>query len=338
MGGGGTVWDGMAYDPDADLLYIGTGNGGPWNQNLRSPKGGDNLYLASILAVKPDTGKLVWYYQETPGDTWDYTSVQPMILADLAIDGKPRKVLLHAPKNGYFYVLDRITGEFIHASPFVKRLTWATGFDAKGRPIEARNARPITSPVIVSPGPAGAANWQAMSYSPLTKLAYLPGQEGSFAYSPLVGDEFKYTPGGLNTGMVGLNGAFTKMGGGGAAANMSPHEPEGAENQPKAQGGFLVAWDPAANQERWRVADLGGLGGGGTVATAGNLVFHGSIAYNATTGEKLWQANLGGGYVNPISYELDGKQYIAIIARGFPNTRLFAFALDGKEPIPEPKR
>jgi len=333
MGGGGTVWDGMAYDPDADLLYIGTGNGGPWNANLRSPQGGDNLFLASVLAVKPDTGKLVWHFQETPGDTWDFTSVQPMLLADLTIKGKARKVLMHAPKNGFFYVIDRITGEFIHGDKFVKRLTWATGLDAKGRPIEAKGARYKNEAVIVSPGPAGAANWQAMSFNPITKLAYLPGQEGSFTWNPLDETNWKFQAGGLNTGVVGMNGSFRRLGGG--AAPTSPHEPEGAENQPKASGGFLVAWDPIANKERWRVNNLGGLGGGGTVSTAGNIVFHGSTAYHAETGAKLWEMNLGGTNCTPISYELDGKQYIAIFARANPNNRVFVFALDAKQPIPE---
>lgn len=348
MGGGGTVWDGMAYDPEADLLYIGTGNGGPWNANLRSPGGGDNLFLASILAVKPDTGKLVWYFQETPGDTWDFTSVQPMILADLTINGRQRKVLLHAPKNGYFYVLDRITGEFIHADQFVKRLTWATGLDAKGRPIEAKGARYTNEPVIISPSPAGAANWQGMSFSPITKLAYLPGQEGSYVWNPLDATTWTYQPGGLNTGVVGLNGPFGRGGGAGKGKDkgkdkggppppppVSPHQPEGAENQPQASGGFLVAWDPAANKERWRANNQGGLGGGGTVTTAGNVVFHGSTAYHAETGEKLWEVNLGGQNSNPITYELDGKQYFAINARANPNNRIFVFALDAKEPIPE---
>jgi quinohemoprotein ethanol dehydrogenase len=332
MGGGGTVWDAMAYDPDADLLYIGTGNGGPWNANIRSPQGGDNLFLGSILAVRPDNGKLVWYFQETPGDSWDFTSVQPIILTDLTINGKQRKVLLHAPKNGFFYVLDRITGEFIHGNKYVKRMTWASRLDAKGRPMEAAGARFKTEPVSISPGPAGASNWQAMSFSPLTRLAYLPGQEGSFVYNPVDAATFKFQPGGLNTGMVGLNGPFGHMGGGGGA--VSPHEPAGAENQPKASGGFLVAWDPAANKERWRVNNAGGLGGGGTVATAGNLVFHGSTAYNAETGQKLWEVNLGGTYCTPVSYELDGKQYIAILARAYPNSRLFTFALDSNQPIP----
>jgi quinohemoprotein ethanol dehydrogenase len=322
----------MAYDADADLLYIGTGNGGPWNENIRSPKGGDNLFLGSVLAVKPDTGKMVWYFQETPGDTWDYTSVQPILLTDLAINGKQRKVLLHAPKNGFFYVLDRITGEFIHADKYVKRLTWATGLDAKGRPIEAKGARYVHEPVTLSPGPGGGHNWQPMSFSPLTKLVYLPGQESSGIYNPAEADTFTYKPGGRNTGMVGGQGV--RQPGTAAPAPLNPHEPEGAENQPKATGGFLVAWDAAANKERWRVSNPGGFGGGGTVATAGNLVFHGSTAYNAETGEKLWSVDLGGTYCTPISYELDGKQYITIFARAYPNNRLFTFALDGKEAIP----
>jgi quinohemoprotein ethanol dehydrogenase len=340
MGGGGTVWDSMTYDPDLDLLYVGTGNGGPWNQGLRSPGGGDNLFLSCILAVKPDTGKLVWYFQETPGDTWDFTSVQPMILADLTINGQPRKVILHAPKNGFFYVLDRVTGEFIHGNKFVKRMTWASGLDAKGRPVENPGARYKEGPTVVAPSPAGAANWQAMSFSPITKLAYLPGQEGSYLWNPVDPATWNYQAGGLNTGVVGFNGPFGRNNGppdpnrNKAAYSLSPHEPDGADKEPKASGGFLVAWDPAANKERWRVADAGGLGGGGTVTTAGNLVFHGSTAYNAQTGEKLWEASLGGLYCNPISYELDGKQYIAILARGNPNSRLFVFALDGKEPIP----
>jgi hypothetical protein len=170
-----------------------------------------------------------------------------------------------------------------------------------------------------------------MSFSPLTKLVYLPGQESSGVYNPADAATFTYKPGGRNTGMVGGQGVRQ-------IANeprvLNPHEPEGAENQPKATGGFLVAWDAAANKERWRVPNPGGFGGGGTVATAGNLVIHGSTAYNAETDEKLWEVDLGGTYCTPISYMLDGKQYIAIFARAYPNNRLFVFALDGKEPLP----
>src|SRR5580700_8506498 len=244
MGGGGTVWDAMAYDPDADLLYIGTGNGGPWDRNLRSPGGGDNLFLASVLAVKPDTGKLAWYFQETPGDTWDFTSTQPIILADLKIDGKQRKVLLHAPKNGFFYVLDRITGEFISGEKYVKRLTWATGLDKNGRPIEAEGARFITDPVLLSPGPGGAHNWQPMAFNPINGLIYIPGQESSGTYVPDPNFVFHY--GYRNLGMaMSLNGPRRPDGqltpGPGPATPPKPaKEPPGAENQPKATGGFLL--------------------------------------------------------------------------------------------------
>ena len=232
-------------------------------------------------------------------------------------------------------MLDRLSGEFIQGDKFIKRMTWATGLDAKGQPIEAAGARYKDGPVTVSPSPAGAANWQTMSFSPITKLAYLPGQEGSFTFNPVDPATWEYTPGGLNTGIVGFNGPFGRFRRHDrAAGEQSPHEPQGAEDQPKAAGGFLVAWDPAANKERWRVNNAGGLGGGGTIVTAGNVVFHGSTAYHAATGQKLWEASLGGTLCNPISYELDGKQYIAILARANPNNRLFAFALDGKEPMP----
>jgi quinohemoprotein ethanol dehydrogenase len=332
MGGGGTVWDAMAYDSDADILYVGTGNGGPWNAHIRSPQGGDNLFLASILAVKPDTAKMIWYFQETPGDTWDYTSVQPIVLADLMINGRLRKVLLHAPKNGFFYVLDRLTGEFISGGKYAKRVTWATGLDDKGRPIEAKGARYSTQAVTLSPGAGGAHNWQPMSFNPATGLVYIPGQEGSFTYTPDM--NFRYVPGYWNTGTnVGRRPPDVPF-----VAPPKPDGgipmPEGAENAPKAQGGFLVAWDPVAQKERWRGQDAGGFGGGGTLTTAGNLVFHGPVAYNAETGEKLWAVNLAGNPVTPITYMLDGKQYISLFARPQTNSRLFTFVLDGNEPLP----
>jgi len=337
-GGGGTVWDAMAYDPDADILYIGVGNGGPWDRNIRSPQGGDNLFLGSVVAVKPDNGRMVWYFQETPGDTWDYTSTQPMILADLTIDGRQRKVLLHAPKNGFFYVLDRITGEFISGDKYVKRVTWATGLDKNGRPVEAEGARWTTDSVLLSPGPGGAHNWQPMSFNPVTGLVYIPGQESSGVYTPDPNFVFRY--GYPNLAMANnLNGPRTPDGQmtPGAAPSKPrnpPKEPAGAENQPKATGGFLLAWDPVNRKERWRIKNGGGFTGGGTLATAGNLVFHGATAYNAETGEKLWDGNIGGLPVTPISYVLDGKQYVTLLGRVYPGNRLFTFVLDGKEPMP----
>jgi quinohemoprotein ethanol dehydrogenase len=341
MGGGGTVWDSMAYDSEADILYIGVGNGGPWDRNIRSPQGGDNLFLGSVVAVKPESGKMVWYFQETPGDDWDYTSTQPMVLADLTINGQQRKVLLHAPKNGFFYVLDRITGEFISGDKYVKRVTWAVGLDKNGRPIEAEGARFKDEPVLLSPGPGGGHNWQPMAFNPVTGLIYIPGQESSGTYTPDPNFVFHY--GYRNLGMaMGLNGPRRADGQltpdpGPATPPKPAKEPAGAENQPKASGGFLLAWDPVNRKERWRITNAGGFGGGGTLATAGNLVFHGAIAYNAETGEKLWEADLGGRSVTPISYMLDGKQYVTLFARDNPANRLFTFVLDGKAPIPPPE-
>ena len=173
-GGGGTAWDTITFDPDLNLVYIGTGNGSPWNQKVRSPSGGDNLYLSSIVALNADTGKYAWHYQETPGDHWDYTATQPMILADINIDGAPRKVILHAPKNGFFFVIDRTNGKFISAKNFVD-VNWATGYDANGRPIEVKEARGEESCDSI-PGPAGAHNWHPMSFNPQTGLVYLPAQ------------------------------------------------------------------------------------------------------------------------------------------------------------------
>lgn len=327
MGGGGTVWDAITYDPELDLLYVGTGNGGPRNQNFRSPNGGDNLFLASILAVKPDTGEMVWYFQETPAEHWDYTAVQTITLADLVINGRQRKVLLHAPKNGYFYVLDRATGEFISGQQYIKRLTWARGLDETGRPIEAKGAHYTTEPVLIAPGPAGGHNWPPMSFSPLTGLAYIPGQETSRIIVPDL--NFKYRPGGYNTGQSYTVRPRLPDG------NSAPYnpqltapvkEPEGAEDQPQASGDFLLAWDPLTQKERWRVPGTG-LSGGGTLVTAGNIVFNGAMAFNATTGEKLWEADLGKLNGTPVTYMLDGKQYITLFSGAYPNNRLFTFTL-----------
>src|ERR1700689_1951281 len=213
-----------------------------------------------------------------------------MILADLAINGKQRKVLMHAPKNGFFYVLDRITGEFISGEKYAKRVTWATGLDKNGRPIEAKGPRYTTESVSLSPGPGGGHNWQPMSFNPVNGLVYIPGQESSGVYTP--DPNFAFNPGFRNTGMLGgLNGPRRPDGQIAPAAPPAsagpPKEPEAPENQPQATGGFLLAGDPVARTERWRIANAGGFNGGGTLATAGNLVFHGAVAYNAETGEKL---------------------------------------------------
>jgi quinohemoprotein ethanol dehydrogenase len=331
-GGGGTVWDSLAYDPELDLLYVGTGNGSPWNQEIRSPGGGDNLYLSSILALRPDTGNLVWHYQTTPGDSWDFTATQHMILADLEIKGRKRKVLMQAPKNGFFYVLDRATGELISAEPYVTP-SWAKEVDKKtGRPVENPGVRYKDSLMIVKPGALGGHNWQPMSFNPQTGLVYIPAQDALFAYSP--DKTFKYRPGGWNTGND---------------LSLLKTAP------PFAPTGHLLAWDPVAQKERWRVA-YKSMWNGGTVTTAGNLVFQGTadgrfVAYSADKGEKLWEVSVGIGIIAaPITYELDGVQYVAVMAgwggafalvggnaTGNLNGSgmLLTFALNGKQPMPE---
>ncbi|MEP6961606.1 MAG: PQQ-dependent dehydrogenase, methanol/ethanol family, partial [Acidobacteriota bacterium] len=296
-GGGGTPWDGFAYDAEADLLYIGTGNGGPWDRNFRSPGGGDNLFLSSILAVKPETGKMVWYFQQVPGDQWDYTTVQPMILADLRINGRNRKVLMQAPKNGFFYVIDRLTGEFISAKQY-SRATWAVGLDEKtGRPIETPEARYGKTLVTLSPGPVGAHNWQPMAFHPGTGLVYFPAQMSAFEYG--IDAEYVYNKGGRNLGVIARPGALPRVEGEAPPANS-----------------WFVAWDPVAQKEKWRVNYTGGSGSG-TLATAGNLVFQATpqgmlVGYNAATGEKLWEGQVGAGAATPVSYRVDGRQYVAI--------------------------
>jgi quinohemoprotein ethanol dehydrogenase len=333
-GGGGTPWDTMTYDPDLNLVFIGTGNGSPWNRKVRSPSGGDNLYLASLVALNADTGQYVWHYQETPGDHWDYTSTQPMILADITIDGAPRKVILHAPKNGFFFVIDRTNGKFISAKNFVD-VNWATGYDANGRPIEVPAARG-DEPYDSIPGPFGAHNWHPMSYNPQTGLVYLPAQGVPLNLTPEKSVVQNAATPGKFGGTTGWNVGFVLNG-----------EP------PKAPAfGRLLAWDPVKQKEAWR-AEYVAPWNGGTLTTAGNLVFQGTadgrfIAYNATSGEKLWETPTGTGVVAAAStYMVDGKQYVSV-AVGWggvfgisqrvtelqsPGT-VYTFAVDGKAPLP----
>lgn len=299
-GGGGTIWDAMAYDPELDLLYVGTGNGSPWNRHLRSPAGGDNLYLASIVALRPSTGEYVWHYQNTPGDTWDYTSTQHIILADLEIGGETRKVIMQAPKNGFFYVIDRTDGTFISAEPFVE-VTWATGYDEDGRPIEVEGARARTEPWETIPSAYGAHNWHPMSFNPETGLVYIPAQGVPLVQSTDPAWELNsHKPMSTMSG-VGWNlGYLFNV----VAPGATPF-------------GHLLAWDPVNQREVWR-AEYVSPWNGGTLTTAGNLVFQGTadgrfIAYNAASGEVMWQAEVGSGVVAaPATFEVDGEQYVSI--------------------------
>ncbi len=328
-GGGGTAWDSMAYDPDLDLFYVGTGNGSPWNRAHRSPGGGDNLYLSSIIALRPSDGEMVWHFQTTPGDTWDYTATQHMILADLEIEGEPRSVIMQAPKNGFFYVLDRATGEFISAESFIG-LNWAERVDPKtGRPVEATDSDYMDGAMEITPGPLGGHNFQPMAYNPHTGLVYIPTHEFSNTYADDPG--WDYRP-------VGLNLA--------ARVGNADQEPTG----------HLLAWDPARQSEAWRVPQAGPWNGG-ILTTAGGLVFQGAadgrfVAYQAETGEQLWESFLGTGIIAaPITYEVDGRQYVTVMAgwggayglRSAPageaaryeqDGRIYTFALVGEAALP----
>jgi quinohemoprotein ethanol dehydrogenase len=303
-GGGGTVWDAIVYDPELDLLYIGVGNGSPWNQQLRSEGKGDNLFLSSIVALRPDTGEYVWHYQTTPGETWDYTATQPIILADLTIAGELRKVLMQAPKNGFFYVLDRASGALISAKNFVP-ITWASHVDmTTGRPVEDPQARYTEAPALVMPAPLGAHNWHPMSYSPKTGLVYIPAQDSPFVYANPSSDQSPNT--------AWRNGIDSLI------AGTLPTEAAQRKALAAMLKGKLVAWDPVRQEEAWHV-DYAHLWNGGTLATAGDLVFQGTIdgnfiAYDAANGQRLWSFDAGNGIVaGPVAYEAGGVEYVAVM-------------------------
>jgi quinohemoprotein ethanol dehydrogenase len=355
MGGGGSVWDGMSYDPDAGLFYVGTGNAGPWAQDARKQTmDKDNLYAASILAVKPETGKLVWYFQVVPGDDWDYDSVQQLMLADITIKGQQRKVIMQANKDGFYYVIDRINGKFISGQPFAK-VTWARGLNEEtGRPIVNPEAYYHAQTIVLAPSNGGAHNWAPMSFNPATGLVYIPASISgtrAFAYNP----NFAYQQGLMNTGLANGRGAGAAAA---AAANTLPPLPSppaiGPVPPDDSPSAVLLAWDPVNQRERWR-APVGGASGGGTVSTAGNLVIQvvpdgRLMVYTADKGEKLMelQTGLRGGMSPPITYMLDGKQYVALAGgvggtggrggKGGPpvNPKLLVFTLDGKAPLPSP--
>ena len=305
-GGGGTAWDSFAYDKTLDLLYIGTGNGSPWNQAIRSPQGGDNLFLSSIVAVRPATGEYVWHFQTTPEDQWDYTATQHMILAELEIDGELRKIIMQAPKNGFFYVLDRETGEFISGSNYVP-VSWAKGLDpTTGYPDivdEARYSKTGQS-FLGTPSPAGGHSWQPMSYNPTTGLVYFAAMEMPFAYTGVKAENFVVKSKGWNTGED-----VTK--------SSMPEDPAIRAQIRSIMKGKLLAWDPIKQKEAWSVP-MAVPWNGGTLSTSGNLVFQGNgegffNAYAADTGKLLWSKYMSTGIVAaPITYAVNGKQYVSI--------------------------
>jgi len=326
-GGGAPIWDGMAYDPDENLLYVGTGNGLPWPQDVRQGKGTphlDNLYVASILAINADTGKLKWYYQCTPGDEWDYDAIQGLTLADIRINNRNRKVIMQANKNGYFYVIDRVNGEFISASEF-SQISWSTGIDSKGRPMVNPEAY-YSSERGVTVYPVQMHNTSQMSFSPQTGLIYVPINPSS-TFSFTATDNYAPRAGAADVGLANFGGGRGRGAAGGPQpaappmATPAPYGPirRGADGNP-IRGGILTAWDPAAKKEMWWVPGGGNLDGG-VVTTASNLVVQTTpqghlMGYTADKGEKVLDITLPltSGVGPPMTYLLDGKQYIAVMA------------------------
>ena len=322
-GGGGTAWDEIDYDPELNQLYVGTGNGSPWNPAYRTNRKGDNLFLCSVVALDPDTGKYIWHYQENPQEAWDYNAVMPMILTDMQVGGQNHKVLLHAPKNGFFYVIDRVTGKVLSAKNYVP-VNWTTGIDLKtGRPIDTPNNRYENGTFTNAPATGGAHNWQPMALDPQTGLVYLTLAEGSTTFTP----EKDFKPigiGSFNTG-VAREHAFGKS--------------------------YLSAWNPQTQSEVWRSP----FGGGGVLATAGGLIFQGRgsvtgemVALSAADGKPLWSYPTPNGIVAPpITYSVAGVQYVMVAAgsgAGGPGGggeekarqpgRLIAFRLNGTATLP----
>ncbi len=337
-GGGGTAWDAMAFDPALNLLYIGTGNGSPWDWFHRSNGKGDNLFLSSIVALNADNGEMVWYYQTTPGDHWDYTATQHLLLADLNIDGKETKVIMQAPKNGFFYVLDRTNGKLLSAEPYTY-MNWATAVDKNtGRPIETDFSRYKIDNIMIAPGPTGGHSWQPMAFNPATKLVYLPVHYNNHY---LYGHDrkWKYSERGWNT----------------AIANNTDVPTRQDDKAPASKDqGRLIAWDPIHQKEVWKVDHPATYWNGGVLATAGNLVFQGTAegkfaAYNATDGTKVWEANVGSGVIaSPVTYRINGQQYVSIAVgwggvvgiwnsftkQIYPGT-VFTYKLEGNAPVPD---
>ncbi len=335
-GGGGNAWHGFTYDADLNTIYIGTGNGGPWNPKVRSENGGDNLFLSSIVALDAETGKYKWHYQTTPGDSWDYNSNMDIVLATIKIKGEDTRIIMHAPKNGFFYVINRETGKLISAQPFVET-SWASHVDSvSGKPVINPNARYDSGSVYITPSPHGAHSWHAMSYNPVTRLAYIPAIHDATIFDATKTDlaDWKNNP--------------DK---GGIAVSISD-----PDSLPRPYTGSLIAWNPVTQKQAWIVPHKE-LWNAGTLTTAGGLVFQGTAdgqfnAYQANTGKLLWQYNTGLGISAPaITYKIKGKQYIALLVgyggafAGVGNKslgwdynrhtrRLLVFSLEGKAAVP----
>lgn len=322
VGGGGTVWDGMAYDAELDLLYVGTGNSAPYAIVDRSPSGGDNLYVSSILAIDSDTGRLAWSYQTTPGDSWDFTATQNIVLADIIYEGRMRKVLMQAPKNGFFYLLDRETGELLSAEAYAP-VNWASHVDMEtGRPVMTEAADYYNEPKMQWPTDAGAHGWRPMAYSKRTGLVYIPVFEMAWLRVNLFPDGYEFTPGRFNMGVLNFPPEDAVID---FFAPIMPYDAEYLKEIVRAtdappERGVLRAWDPVAGRAAWEVETLAPEDGGGLLATAGGLVFQGRstgalMVYADDTGELLHSIDVGTSIMAaPATYEIDGEQYVAVLA------------------------
>jgi quinohemoprotein ethanol dehydrogenase len=331
-GGGGAPWDSIIYDPGNNQVLVGTGNGAPWPSEIRSPGGGDHLYLSSIVALDLDTGGYKWHYQATPNESWDYDNTSQLFTADIAINGQQRHVVMQAPKNGFFYVLDAKTGELLSAKPYVPGVNWASSIDMKtGRPVlnPQANYSKTGKGALVSPYYGGAHNWQPLSFSPNTGLVYIPANQSSYAFVAAPEDD---NPMGqkLSISFAGNQEIMRKL------------------KKPPVSEGFLLAWDPVNQKEVWRAA-LGEGRSGGALSTAGGVVFAGNslnqfVAYRADNGQKLWQADAQTGTMaGPVTYAVYGEQFVAVVA-GFRQTgsyyapnysRILVYKLGGTAKLPE---
>lgn len=348
-GGGGTIWNAITYDPELNYVYLGTGNGAPWNQQIRSPGGGDNLFLSSIVAVNADTGEYVWHYQANPANTWDYTNTMDITLATLRINGQNRKVLMQAPKNGFMYVIDRTNGKLLSAEKY-DFVNWAEKIDlATGRPVEAPGMR--YTGAVMYPGSMGAHSFMPQAYSEKLKTLFIPTVRlgGTAMIGPREPEKWRHKDGYMSYGYEADESL--------PAASAPPPPPP--PQVPDANTTSVLAWDPIAAKEKFRIKTPG-IWNGGLMVTDGDLLFQGwgngdFNAYDARNGKKLWSFNAKMGISgSPITYEVDGKQYVTVVAgwggtgasfMGFATAnlgwqarvhshRVLTFTLDGKAQLP----